>query len=86
MYGAQVARALKRKFRTSHVFGLGGERMRAAGVKLTADITRMAVVGPFEAIGHVGALYRVFRKLTRLVEDDPPSAALLIDFRTSTCV
>ncbi len=80
MYGAQVARALKRKFRTSHVFGLGGERMRAAGVKLTADITRMAVVGPFEAIGHVGALYRVFRKLTRLVEDDPPSAALLIDF------
>lgn len=80
MYGAQVARALGRKFRGSRVIGLGGERMREAGVKSVADITRTAVVGPFEALGHVGALYRVFRKLSRLIEDDPPSAAVLIDF------
>jgi lipid-A-disaccharide synthase len=80
MYGAQVARALEAKFRGSRVFGLGGERMREAGVESVADITRTAVVGPFEAMGHIGALYSVFRKLSRLVEDDPPSAAILIDF------
>ena len=80
MYGAQVALALRRKFKGSRIFGLGGERMREAGVEAVADITRMAVVGPFEAIGHVGALFQVFRKLTRIVEDDPPAAAVLIDF------
>ena len=80
MYGAQVARALRRRFKGSRVFGLGGESMREAGVESVADIARTAVVGPFEAMGHIGALYRVFRKLSRLVEDDPPSAAVLIDF------
>ncbi len=54
--------------------------MREAGVEAVADITPMAVVGPFEAIGHIAALYRVFRRLARIVEDNPPSAAVLIDF------
>ncbi len=80
MYGAEVARALKRKFRGSRIFGLGGERMRDAGVESVADISHTAVVGPFEAISHFGSLYRVFRNLSRLVEDQPPSAAVLIDF------
>ena len=80
MYGAEVARALKRKFRGSRIFGLGGERMREAGVESVADISHTAVVGPFEAISHFGSLYRVFRNLSRLVEDQPPSAAVLIDF------
>ncbi len=80
MYGAQVARALKRKFRDTRIFGLGGDRMREAGVDLVADISRTAVVGPFEAVGYFGALYSVFRKLAARVEDDPPAAAILIDF------
>ena len=80
MYGAQVARALRRRFKGSRVFGLWGERMREAGVESVADIAHTSVVGPFEAVSHIGALYRIFRKLSRLVEDDPPSAAVLIDF------
>ena len=54
--------------------------MRDAGVESVADISHTAVVGPFEAISHFGSLYRVFRSLSRLVEDQPPSAAVLIDF------
>ena len=80
MYGADVVRSIKKRFPGSKFFGLGGQRMAAAGVELEGDITRTAVVGPFEAITSVGTLYGVFRKLADRVENDPPQAAILIDF------
>lgn len=80
MYGAGVAAALCRRFPGASVFGLGGPRMREAGVELEADISRTAVVGPFEALGHFGALFSVFRKLAGRIDAAPPDAAVLIDF------
>src|SRR5215831_17634978 len=80
MYGAEVARALARRFPKLSIFGLGGQHMREAGVELQGDISRTAVVGPFEAITYFGALYRVFRRIADRVEANPPSAAILIDF------
>jgi lipid-A-disaccharide synthase len=80
MYGCDVARALFKRFPGCHVFGLGGERMREAGVELESDIRHTAVVGPFEVVSQLGALYRVFRKLADRVAAEPPSAAILIDF------
>ena len=80
MYGAEVAKSLFRMFPDCRIFGLGGLRMREAGVELESDIRQTAVVGPFETIGHLGALYRIFRRLSDRVEADPPIAAILIDF------
>ena len=34
--------------------------MREAGVDIESDIRHTAVVGPFEAISHLGKLYKVF--------------------------
>ena len=80
MYGADVARALSARFPGCLIFGLGGQRMREAGVELAGDITHTAVVGPFEFLSHVGALYKVFRRLVDRVAAEPPAAAILIDF------
>jgi lipid-A-disaccharide synthase len=80
MYGAEVARCLFRKFPGCRIYGLGGQRMRAAGVELESDIKHTAVVGPFEAISHLGTLYKVFRSLAERIEAEPPAAAILIDF------
>src|SRR5215471_16928563 len=80
MYGAEVARALRRKFGDAQFYGLGGPRMRNAGVELEGDISKTAVVGPFEALSSFGHLYAVFRRLAERVETEPPSAAILIDF------
>ena len=80
MYGAEVARSLVRTFPGCRIFGLGGQRMRDAGVELVSDIRHTAVVGPFETISHLGALYKVFHRLSDRVEADPPTAAILIDF------
>src|SRR5437899_4233151 len=80
MYGAEVARCLFKKFPGCEIYGLGGQRMREAGVQLEGDISKTAVVGPFEVISHLGALYRVFRRLAERIETEPPTAAILIDF------
>ena len=80
MYGAEVARCLFRKFTDCEIYGLGGQRMRDAGVELEGDISKTAVVGPFEMISSLGILYGVFRRLAERVENDPPTAAILIDF------
>lgn len=80
MYGAEVARELTRKFPGCEIYGLGGARMRQAGVQLEGDISHTAVVGPFEVIGYLGTLYGVFRRLAERVEVEPPTAAILIDF------
>jgi lipid-A-disaccharide synthase len=80
MYGADVARALFRRFPGCRVYGLGGQRMHEAGVELVSDIRHTAVVGPFEALTQLGKLYAVFRRLANAVEANPPTAAILIDF------
>jgi lipid-A-disaccharide synthase len=79
-YGAEVARSLFRKFSGCEIYGLGGQRMRKAGVELEGDISKTAVIGPFEVVSSLGTLYRVFRRLADRVETEPPTAAILIDF------
>jgi lipid-A-disaccharide synthase len=80
MYGADVARRLFHKFPDCQIYGLGGQRMREAGVQLEGDISKTAVIGPFEVVSSLASLYRVFRRLAERVETDPPTAAILIDF------
>jgi len=80
MYGADVARSLIRKFPDCQIYGLGGPRMREAGVQLEGDISKTAVIGPFEMVSSLAGLYRVFRRLAERVETEPPTAAILIDF------
>jgi lipid-A-disaccharide synthase len=80
MYGAEVVRSLRKKFSDATFFGLGGQRMRNAGVELKGDISTTAVVGPFEMVSSLGSLYRVFRRLSEHIEAEPPTAAILIDF------
>jgi lipid-A-disaccharide synthase len=80
MYGAEVARCLFRKYPACQIYGLGGQRMRDAGVKIETDMRHTAVVGPFEAISHLGKLYKVFRRLADRIEIERPAAAILIDF------
>ncbi len=80
MYGADVARSLFKKFPDCEIYGLGGQRMRQAGVQLEGDIHKTAAIGPFEVISSLGSLYRVFRKLAERLETEAPTAAILIDF------
>ena len=80
MYGAEVALALMGRFPGCQVFGLGGQKMQGAGVDLEGDIRHTAAMGPLAALGQLGSLFQVFRRLVDRIETTPPDAAILIDF------
>lgn len=79
-YGAQIIQALRRVAPNIEFFGLGSERMRAAGFNTIVDARDVTVVGLAEVISHLPRIYAEFRKLLRAVDERHPSAAILIDF------
>ncbi len=80
MYGADVALGLKSRFPGCRIFGLGGQKMREAGVELEGDIRHTAAMGPLAALGQLRSLFMVFRRLVNRLETSPPDVAILIDF------
>jgi lipid-A-disaccharide synthase len=61
-------------------FGCGGARMRESGVETIVDIHRLAVLGPFEALSHLGRLYSALRLLANEARMRQPRLAVLVDF------
>ncbi len=60
--------------------GLGGPAMRRAGVRLLADLTTTAAIGPFDASRHLGTFFRVTRRLEAHLQRERPDLAILVDF------
>lgn len=63
-----------------HFFGIGGVRMREAGVTTLVDSAEMAVMGLVEVIKHFGVISSAFIKLKRILLVDPPELLILIDY------
>ena len=79
MYGAQLIDALCRRVPGIECFGVGGERMRAAGCELVVQSKELAVVGITEILPRLPKIYGEFRKLVRAIDQRKPEAAVLID-------
>jgi lipid-A-disaccharide synthase len=80
LYGAQLASLLSQKLPQVDLIGMGGERMRAAGVQCVVRAEDMAVMGFTEVIEHLPRIYGEFRKLKRAIRERRPEVAVLIDF------
>jgi len=83
-YGALLAAALQRRLaeggQTAQLFGMGGERMEAAGLERIVRSEDMAVMGLTEVVLHLPRIYREFRKLKKAIRMRRPDVAVLIDF------
>src|SRR5262245_29079778 len=79
-YGAQLAEALRRLKPGAQLFGMGGEKMRAAGCELLVRADEVAVVGLVEVLTHLPAIRRRFKDLVGEAARRKPDAAVLIDF------
>ena len=79
MYAARLAAALRARADVQ-IFGMGGERMREAGVDLVADCSEVALVGIVEIARKYPALRRVFKRLLNESEHRRPRLAILTDF------
>jgi lipid-A-disaccharide synthase len=83
-YGALLIDELKRRLaaqrQTASFFGMGGDRMAAAGLECIVRSEDMAVMGITEVVRHLPRIYREFRKLKASIRERRPAVAVLIDF------
>lgn len=78
MYAARLAVALQKRT-GAHLFGMGGTRMREAGVELVADASDIAVVGITEVLHRLPAVWRAWRTIEREATRRKPALAITVD-------
>src|SRR5262252_1166481 len=79
MYGAQLIEALHRRDPSLEFFGVGGDRMRAAGCDTVIDAKDLAVVGITEILSHLPKILRLYKNLIREADRRKPDLAIVID-------
>ena len=79
MYGAQLIAALHRLDPSSTFFGVGGDRMRAAGCDTVVDAKDLAVVGITEILGHLPRIWGLYQQLIREADKRKPEVSVVID-------
>jgi len=80
MHAARAIGALTRRHPGLHVWGFGGDRLRAEGVELLHDVRDLSVLGLVEVLKRFGFFRRAFHEVLDEVERRRPGAALLIDY------
>jgi lipid-A-disaccharide synthase len=80
IYGADLVTEALRLSPDLHFFGIGGARMREAGVATLVDSSDMAVVGLVEVVKHFDVISSAFRKLKQILLTDAPDLLILIDY------
>jgi lipid-A-disaccharide synthase len=79
MYGAQLIEALRRRDPGLEFFGVGGDRMRAAGCDTVVDARELAVVGITEILSRLPKILELYRRLIREADKRKPDLAIVID-------
>jgi lipid-A-disaccharide synthase len=79
MYAGHLATALKQRLDVA-IFGMGGPQMRAAGVDIVTDYSKVSVVGITEVLKRLPSLVRAMRHLVDEAERRKPALAILTDF------
>jgi lipid-A-disaccharide synthase len=60
-------------------FGVGGDRMRAAGCDTVVDAKDLSVVGITEILSHLPKIYSLYRRLIAEADKRKPDLAIVID-------
>lgn len=84
MYGARLATELKdlaaKEGRDLHISGMGGIKMRDAGVDILVDSSELDVIGILEVFKHIFTFIRIFKYLVNKAKTERPDAVVLIDY------
>jgi lipid-A-disaccharide synthase len=79
VHGSYLVRALLKLRPDLLFFGLGSERLAAAGVDVRYDIVNRGSIGLIEALPNIVPLFSVFARVKKLVLKERPDLVILID-------
>jgi lipid-A-disaccharide synthase len=80
LHGGNLVRAMRQIDPGLSFYGVGGMRMKAAGVELLANAADMAVVGLTEVVFKLGTNLRVMHRLKASFKKERPDLVILIDY------
>ncbi len=80
LHGSLLAKAIKKLDSSIKLFGMGGEKMRQAGVEIIFDSPALAVTGFIEVLKHFSKFKEAFNLLLKKLGDIRPDCVILIDY------
>jgi lipid-A-disaccharide synthase len=80
LHGASLAEELKKIDKDLNIYGIGGDRMRQAGVELIYHINKMAFLGFVEVVKHLPFVRRVQNDLINIIREKKIKSVVLIDY------
>lgn len=80
LHAARLVEDLRVPYPSARFYGLGGEKLRAAGVTLWHDLTQLAVVGFIEILRNYGRFKRIFDDTLGKIAALKPDAVILVDY------
>lgn len=80
LHASHVVAELRRLDPSLEVFGMGGEMLRAAGMRVIEPIEQLGIVGLFNVIKQLPMLRRVFERVATSIAEERPDAVMLVDF------
>lgn len=80
MHGAKLVKAMREKDESIFFYGIGGNSLRKAGVKIIFDSSEIAVVGITEIFSKIFNIYKAATTVKNLLRTLRPNILILIDF------
>jgi len=80
LHGSHLVEAIQRIDPEIQFFGVGGEGLKRAGMKLLYPSQSLSVVGITEVFAKLGSILKALRALKRSLEREKPDLVILIDF------
>lgn len=80
LHAASLVKDLKSLDPDLRFFGIGGSRMKKAGVDIIFDITSLALVGAVEVLKNIVTVGKAFRSVISKIDADRPDLAILVDY------
>jgi lipid-A-disaccharide synthase len=79
-HAARLVAAIRECCPRAEFLGVGGEEMRAQGVRILTSAADLAVVGLMEVAGHLPAIWQALKGIARVLKTAPPELVILVDF------
>ena len=80
IHGASLASEIKKLSPEVELFGMGGDKMSAAGVRLVKNYKDYNVMGVVEVVKNIRRIFRLLDELTEIVRAEKPDLLVLIDY------
>jgi lipid-A-disaccharide synthase len=81
LHAASLVHELRQRIPAVRTMGMGGPKMREAGVDIRFDSSGIGVIGAIEVIKHYGEIRQALKLMKQMVRDERPDLLICVDYK-----